>query len=275
MGLLIVVPLLVSGYLVCILHPFFYYRLHRFEGQLLYLQVARLGMACLIAAALVSAALMVLSKQEVYILGHAVATDYSGYLGRLLVQFDVANANNATLWVFSLQVGITAMAIPFAWARFYVHAKKKSLKLKTDAEFHALLLLGILQGTPLRGLLRESFEQYTPCMFSLSDRKVYVGIVILVGAPTESAGIDHTFTLIPLLSGYRDKDTLEVTLNTHYANGNIPRPIILVQANIVSATRFDFATWNTFQSRKNRKARHRQFYQHRPARQANVALACA
>ena len=45
MGLLIIVPLLVSGYMVCIRHPFFYVRLHRFQGQLLYLQVARMGMA--------------------------------------------------------------------------------------------------------------------------------------------------------------------------------------------------------------------------------------
>lgn len=97
MGLLIIVPLLVSGYLVCILHPFYFYRLHRFEGQLLYLQVARLGMSCLVAAAILSAAILVVSKQKVLFIDHEVATDYSSYLGNLLVQLDIANERNATL----------------------------------------------------------------------------------------------------------------------------------------------------------------------------------
>lgn len=275
MGLLIIVPLLVSGYLVCILHPFYFYRLHRFEGQLLYLQVARLGMNCLVAATVLSATILVLSKQKVVFIGHEVATDYSSYLGNVLVQLDIANERNATLWVFLLQVGMTSMTIPVFWAKLFVHVQRKAQKLDTEAHFQAMLLLGILQGTPLRILLRESFEQQVPCMFSLSDRKVYVGFVTFVGAPTESEGIDHAFNLIPLLSGYRDRDTLEVTLNTHYANLTTPEPIMLIQENVVSATRFDFTTWNTFQSRKYRTARQGQLYQHRPTRPMKASRACA
>jgi hypothetical protein len=112
-------------------------------------------------------------------------------------------------------------------------------------------------------------------MFSLNDRKVYVGIVLFAGTPTESEGIDHAFTLIPLLSGYRDKDTLEVSLNTHYANTTSPHPIMLIQENIVSATHFDFTAWNTFKSRKNRTQRHSQTYQHRSARPIKAIQACA
>lgn len=69
MGLLIILPLLVSGYLVCIKHPYYYRRLHRFEGQLLYLQVARLGVVCLLAATCLSALILVLSKQNLYVGG--------------------------------------------------------------------------------------------------------------------------------------------------------------------------------------------------------------
>ena len=275
MGLLIVLPLLVSGYLVCIKHPFFYLRLHRFQGQLLYLQVARLGIVCLIAATLVSAALLAMSKQKVSILGYDIATDYSKYLGSLLVQFDVANEKNCVLWVFMMQAGLTALAIPFFWAKLYTHTKKKMLALETDAQFHAQLSLGLLEGTPFRMLLAESIAQCAPYLFSMNDRKVYVGIVLIVGTPTESEGIDHALTLIPLLSGYRDKDTLEVTLNTQYTETNLPQPILLIQENIVSATRFDFDTWRTFQSRKTRKARQSHAYPHRSARPVNAPRACA
>lgn len=275
MGLLIIVPLLVSGYMVCIRHPFFYVRLHRFQGQLLYLQVARMGMACLIVSTLLSAAILAMSKQALPILGHVVATDYSNYLGTLLVQLDIASEKNGTLWVFLMQVGLTALVIPFFWSAFYVGAKKKILQLETDVQLHTLLALGVLEGTPFRVLLRESIVQCRPCMFSLNDRKVYVGIVLLAGTPTESEGVDHAFTLIPILSGYRDKDTLEVTLNTHYSTAANPPPITLIQENVVSATQFDFTLWNAVHTRKTRKTRQGQLHQHRPARPMHAESLCA
>ena len=255
MGLLIIVPLLVSGYMVCIRHPFFYVRLHRFQGQLLYLQVARMGMACLIVSTLLTAAVLAVSKQAVPIMGHVIATDYSSYLGTLLVQLDIASEKNGTLWVFLMQVGLTALVIPFFWSAFYMGVKKKILQLETDVQLHSLLALGVLEGTPFRVLLRESIVQCRPCMFSLNDRKVYVGIVLFAGTPTESEGVDHAFTLIPILSGYRDKDTLKVTLDTHYSNAATPPPITLIQENVVSATQFDFTLWNAVHTRKTRKPR--------------------
>lgn len=275
MGLLIIVPLLVSGYMVCIRHPFFYVRLHRFQGQLLYLQVARMGMACLIVSTLLSAAILAMSKQALPILGHVVATDYSNYLGTLLVQLDIASEKNGTLWVFLMQVGLTALVIPFFWSAFYVGAKKKILQLETDVQLHTLLALGVLEGTPFRILLRESIVQCRPCIFSLNDRKVYVGIVLFAGTPTESEGVDHAFTLIPILSGYRDKDTLEVTLNTHYSTAANPPPITLIQENVVSATQFDFTLWNAVHTRKTRKTRQGQLHQHRPARPMHAESLCA
>ena len=94
MGLLIIVPLLVSGYMVSIRHPFFFNRLHRFQGQLLYLQVARLGMVCLIVATILSAAILAVSKQKLHVAGHEITTDYSRYLGDMLVRLDIANERN-------------------------------------------------------------------------------------------------------------------------------------------------------------------------------------
>ncbi|NWC95446.1 MULTISPECIES: hypothetical protein [unclassified Pseudomonas] len=271
MGLLIILPLLVSGYLVCIKHPYYYCRLHRFEGQLLYLHVARLGLVCLVVATLITALLLAVSKQAVYIAGHELATDYSRHLGSLLVQLDIANDKNCALWIFLLQTGLTALVIPFFWARFYVNTKKKELNLKSDEQLKYRLALGTLEGTPFKLLLKESIQHYTLCMFSLSDRKVYVGIVIFAGVPTESEGADHAFTLVPILSGYRDKDTLEITLNTPYRNTSCDPSILLLQETVVSVTRFDFSTWNALRSQKNRKI---QMHNYR-ARPIKASGACA
>src|SRR5690606_1113621 len=43
----LILPLLVSGFIVCHSHPYYYYKLHRQQGQYLYLHAARLGVRCL------------------------------------------------------------------------------------------------------------------------------------------------------------------------------------------------------------------------------------
>ena len=232
-------------------------------------------MACLIVSTLLTAAVLAVSQQAVPIMGHVIATDYSSNLGTLLRDVDIASEKNGTLWVFLMQVGLTALVIPFFWSALYVGAKKKILQLETDVQLHSLLALGVLEGTPFRILLRESIVQCRPCMFSLNDRKVYVGIVLFAGTPTESEGVDHAFTLIPILSGYRDKDTLEVTLNTHYSTAANPPPSTLIQENVVSATQFDFTLWNAVHTRKTRKTRQGQLHQHRPARPMHAESLCA
>lgn len=50
-------------------------------------------------------------------------------------------------------------------------------------------------------------------LITLSSRKVYVGIVHDISI--ESGEVEH-FTILPILSGYRDKDTLTVKFTTNY-----------------------------------------------------------
>ncbi|RJX60308.1 hypothetical protein C6383_13710 [Pseudomonas syringae pv. actinidiae] len=57
MAFLLLLPLLVSGFLVCLKDPTVYCRLHRYEGQMLYLLVGRYGIYCFLAAMFVTAAL--------------------------------------------------------------------------------------------------------------------------------------------------------------------------------------------------------------------------
>ncbi|WP_417763953.1 hypothetical protein [Shewanella sp.] len=48
MFLLLVLPILVSGYIIFTKSPYHFYRLHRYDGQLLYLESAKLGLCCTI-----------------------------------------------------------------------------------------------------------------------------------------------------------------------------------------------------------------------------------
>ena len=63
-------------------------------------------------------------------------------------------------------------------------------------------------------ILYESMEKLHPVAISLESRKVYVGLVYDGIEP--GSGNSSYLTIIPFLSGYRDKDTLSFTIQTKY-----------------------------------------------------------
>jgi hypothetical protein len=84
-------------------------------------------------------------------------------------------------------------------------------------------------------------------LFTMEDRKVYVGSVIDIGKATEAQGVDQHFLLIPFLSGYRDKDTMQVEMTTDYANSG-EGAIMLSQENIASAMLWKEEVWEAFKA---------------------------
>ena len=52
---LLIIPILVSGYIMITANQYHYFRLYRHEGQLLYMKVAALGTYCLAASAVIAA----------------------------------------------------------------------------------------------------------------------------------------------------------------------------------------------------------------------------
>ena len=115
----------------------------------------------------------------------------------------------------------------------------------------------LLEDSPLDNLLFQlSLDKDKHAMLTMDDRKVYVGKVISLGEPSETSGMDQDISIMPLMSGYRDKDTLKVTFSTHYEDVDSDIYLSLRQDAIVSATEFDFDAyqkWNppAASSRKN------------------------
>jgi hypothetical protein len=66
---------------------------------------------------------------------------------------------------------------------------------------------------PLEKFLFECGSKLQTILITLGNRKVYVGLVNDI--PIESGDVEH-FTILPILSGYRDKDTLSVIFTVNY-----------------------------------------------------------
>ena len=237
---------------MCLKDPTIYCRLHRYEGQMLYLQVGRYGIYCFLAAMFVTAALAGLFSHDWGVfcpkwaqtndaaspVCFAVNTDFMGALGQMGQDFDISGKNFSQVGVFLALSGLLTLAMPGLGAFFTVKILKWQLKASKEEEIAAYLLGESVEHSPICSTLFDAFVDKEEVMITMVDRKVYVGYIMDVGAPTEVTGVNQEILLIPTVSGYRDKDTLKVVYTTDYPSDTPLRPIGFRQENIVSISIF-------------------------------------
>lgn len=252
MALLLILPILVSGYLLCLKHPALFINLHKYEGQLLYLHVARLGLRCLVQAfvvvGVVSSIFSHVFNPTCWFAGTKVEFcrttqhnwDYLEYIGSTVKEWGFAPTQGAAdVLAFMLLVSAVAMTLPFILPKIGMWWLKKRKGLETPEAVKGYLTRDSARSSPLGLALIDAFTARTNIMLSMEDRKVYVGVLADVSEPSEVLGPNEEVTIIPLISGYRDKDTMKVVYTTDYASTAADvSPLILRQSNISSITTF-------------------------------------
>lgn len=125
--------------------------------------------------------------------------------------------------------------------------------------------VAIESGNLIELLLRESIEQGKFVEITLKNRKSYIGSAIDSGAISHR---ESDISLIPVASGYRNKDSQELEITTNYAPviaESYPNAesyldykdfqIIIPKSEIVSARIFDPDIYRKFQKRARRRPR--------------------
>ena len=250
MLLLLLLPILAAGFFICKKSPPHAYRLHRYEGQMLYLKSASLGLVCsLIAFGIVS---VLDYRVPATVLGQNVDVA-SGLINLTKDTLKVSAQNAANIsWIVIMTVVTLAVAQVWVWfTLFYLWFLGK--KHNVDA---SIIIMGkVLADSPLDALLYSSYAGNEIIMLSLSNRKVYVGVVNNMGEPNEVEGFDQEISLVPILSGYRDKDDLNIHWTTTYEDVDTEKDlrIVIRQELIETASEFDFDTWEAFVAERKPK----------------------
>ncbi|OAE12000.1 hypothetical protein AZH11_16240 [Pseudomonas simiae] len=257
MGILLLLPFLVSGYWICLNHPRIALSFHKYEGQLLYLLVAREGVISFSIAIVVSVFLSLFSYITFNVPSCSgwvhVSFDYFPIVEKWLTDHELSTQSNSDIGAFLAQAVVLCLIVPKLWTSFAVWRLKRQYNLQTRAELDTQLLSIFVAGNPCLDLLMTSIRHpKTKYLFTMDDRKVYVGNVIGIGKATEAQGVDQHFILIPFLSGYRDKDTMQVEMTTDYASAG-ESTIMLSQENIVSAMLWKKEVWETFKATQDAK----------------------
>ncbi|EOZ1400618.1 hypothetical protein [Enterobacter hormaechei] len=134
----------------------------------------------------------------------------------------------------------------------------------TKPDRHISVLAKITSTNALEAMLMEASVSQFPVLVSLKSKKVYVGIV---SCPAFEHGDYEVVELLPLLSGYRDKDTLQVRFTSNYQSHYIRQGIgivgtmsrltlddfrtLLPKREIDNVSFFDIETYKKFQEIEN------------------------
>lgn len=120
-----------------------------------------------------------------------------------------------------LDVKFVGLGLPFVLLVLFtgvisfVESKNEEKKL-LDPEYRDRMFEEIAHANPIEGIIQESLKSNQNLLVSitLKSRKVYIGL-------PQEVRLEHLNTdvivLIPLLSGYRDKDTLSFIESVNYA----------------------------------------------------------
>ncbi len=247
---LLIIPILVAGFLASHIHPVHSYKLHRYEGQYLYLKSAELGLICLALACVLAILGHWLMPGDLLICSWRMNLSLPSAFTKFL-QDNVGMERSSALqasWLILLSM-LTCLS---AWLLKVLSHLRLYLRFQTW-DTHIFVIQDILEDSPLDDLLfRLSLQKDKYVMLMMDDRKVYVGKIISLGEPSETTGMDQDISIMPLMSGYRDKDTLRVNFTTDYEKVGANIYVSLRQEQIISATEFNFEAYKTWQN--DRKA---------------------
>ncbi len=159
-----------------------------------------------------------------------IAIDMWGSLSPVFHWLNIDPQDFARASAFTRREGLLVIwgvvSIGFAWivgrAFTTASAKKKAIsRLATENAFELMLY--------------DSAEQVKPVLVSLDSRKVYIGVVYRI-SNDEALGKTEYFSILPLWSGYRHKDTLALKITTFYEDHYA---IVLAQGPMTNERLFD------------------------------------
>lgn len=253
---LLIIPLLVSGQII-VSSPYkisTYYRLHRYDGQLLYMKVATYGIWCL----LISLGIAFLLKWGVpnFTLASWLSEKMDpskdpkeNRLASWLTLLSITMVFVAVLWLQLAKLGITIAAVILK----YSFDNTESISY-----YKQVLRLSALQGLLADGSLGQLFFNSAttdrPVLVSLKSRKVYVGTVNMISEPNEKQGPNLEISINPIMSGYREKDNLRVLFSNDYSNlVNIDTSVIFPLSEVSHASWFDMETHEKVDNNREQK----------------------
>lgn len=186
---------LIGGYLFVNRCNLFRYRTRRCEGERLLLECAFYGTLCLIVSRI-----LVVGSHSTVLWGWNLGRHLQSWAHTFISNQDAPYLGTGLL---ALALGIVGSAIV-----------NRFLGLLGDERIKRVLLHRY-DDDALMFLFHEAMFEGYPLSITLTNRKVYIGWIL---EPPSESPHDRYFTLMLLLSGYRDEHSLDLIQTVNYAD---------------------------------------------------------
>lgn len=249
---ILIIPLLVSGYIVLTTHPYHYYRLHRYDGQLLYMKAATFGLWSFAWTILIA-----------YIIKWLLPSFHLVSVVREQLDLKLSEPGGERIigWIILLSCG--SIILSWFWGKGSKHIMIFKRKLifffqnidSSNIDFENIIMLrmrqDLVKDSPMDEIFFDSLVDRKSVLVTLQNKKVYVGIVNGLGEPNEKEEPNQYISILPIISGYRDKDTLKVILENEYKGLNdVDTSVIFPLEEISQVSWFDMSVHKTVESNK-------------------------
>ncbi|HHB6859375.1 TPA: hypothetical protein ACN7KA_004101 [Klebsiella pneumoniae] len=201
MATLLLAVILVSGFIYVNLSLSTRYRYKRSNGWDAYFFVAAWGIVFFLAGGFLTFALNISGGFRWF--SNALNLTPDSFNGMLSTTTDKPQRINEIKQIAWVVISIVLAAL-FGWLN-------KRRTSKGDRRWDALAKA--VGNNAFESLLMEASARQFPIIATLSSRKIYVG---LVTCPALENGLSEHLEILPLLSGYRDKDDLTINITTNY-----------------------------------------------------------
>lgn len=251
MFLLLILPILTSGFHLCQKSPFYKFKLHRYEGQFLYLKCAKQGFFCFCVASIL---LMFLSNFDAPIICGLSLSAVFWVKKSMTVMFS-KDLETAITLSYLLILIILTHAVAFVII-FIQKLRFKWLSYRERVSIDILLMYDILSDSPLDARLFHSYARSEPLLITLSSGKVYVGVVNWLGEPNEIEGMDQEISIVPVLSGYRDLKDKTVVFTTNYNKvSKLDNPQVVIRQELIdTVSDFDINVYAEVSKQKKKQS---------------------
>ncbi|MGK4329371.1 hypothetical protein ABVK36_11100 [Lonsdalea quercina] len=201
MATLLLAVVLVSGFLYVNLSLSARYRYKRSNGWDAYFFVAAWGIVFFLTGGLLTFVLNI--SGEFRWLSNALNLTPDSFNGMLSSTTDKSQRINEIKQIAWVVISIVLAAL-FGWLN-------KWRTSKGDRRWDALAKA--VGNNAFESLIMEASARQFPIIATLSSRKIYVGMVT---CPALENGLSEHLEILPMLSGYRDKDELTISVTTNY-----------------------------------------------------------
>lgn len=251
MATLLLAVILVSGFIYVNLSLSTRYRYKRSNGWDAYFFVAAWGIVFFLAGGFLTFILNVTGGFRWISNALNLTTDsFNGMLSTATAKPQRINEIKQIAWVV---ISIVLSAV-FGW-----NSKRRTSK--GDRRWDALAKA--VGNNSFESLLMEASARQFPIIATLSSRKIYVG---LVTCPALENGLSEHLEILPMLSGYRDKDDLTISITTNYHQhylesgviGGMSRlniqdfRVLIPKDEVETISFFDTETYNKFKENEAR-----------------------